>query len=592
MRTLPFLLLALCAAAEDVATIHVVPGSHLDIGFTGTPEEVRAKRIRVLDEAIAAAQADPEFRWFEESGWTLAAWREAKKDDAKALDSLRTLMKDGRISAGAAWCNPHAAMFADRLDLLFFHLDAFERDWGVRPVTAVLNDVPMFPQALVDACAAASVKYLLVGANTAFSPPLPPELERTPFWWESPSGKRVLVWVDDDSYTAAYTAWGFDPDCARFFAPKTFDPKGSALETMEKGITAKLQSLASPRGAAIVQHAFDNWDTGGAKKLPGFARQWNEAKKGPRIALGGPEAFFRDVEKRCGANLPVKRGEWGGAWDAIRASNPVWTWRLRKALKKLPADAPEGTKALFATAMEHSQGLGPGWPGMLTEKQVTEHNAQVAALFRRAVEAVDPKLLEAVPERGEMPTCEGEPVKVKAVLANPKARLRAGQAWLGPFVVATAPEFPAESYYCMNLASYTFFARIDRAGLGAGSEALVVEIPLRAAAKDVRLAPLDSPDAVEGRWLRGEPPSFVVAPRGLSVQGTAHPLRVFADIVFSWCVVPDPDDAKACRLQGLVIRQGRQCEFKDSGPKVLGHEELFPGEPQQADLYVLVEIAD
>ena len=78
--------------------------------------------------AIAAAQADPEFRWFEESAWTVDAWREAHRDDAKALDAFKALLKEGRISVGAAWCNPHAAMFSEHLGLLFFHLDAFERD--------------------------------------------------------------------------------------------------------------------------------------------------------------------------------------------------------------------------------------------------------------------------------------------------------------------------------------------------------------------------------------------------------------------------------------------------------------------------------
>ncbi|KAF0245427.1 MAG: hypothetical protein FD180_1650 [Planctomycetota bacterium] len=586
------ILLAHPSLAEEVATIHVVPGSHLDIGFTDTPDGVKAKRIRVLDDAIAAAQADPEFRWFEESAWTIDAWREAHKDDPKSLDAFKALLKEGRISASASWCSPHAAMFADHLDLLFFHLDRFERDYGVRPVAAVLNDVPMFPQALVDACAAAGVKFLLVGANTAFSPPLPREIERTPFWWESPSGKRVLVWVDDDAYPAAYMKWGFDPDTARFFAPKEFDPKVGALETMEKGISRMVRSLASPRGAAIVQHAFDNWDTGPAKKLPGFAKQWNDSKKGPRISLGGPEAFFRDIEERCGKDLPVKRGEWGGAWDAIRACNPVWTWRLRAAMKKMPADAPYATRALLATAIEHSQGLGPGWGGMLTEAQTLAHNDQVAGLFRRAVTAVDPKLADAVPPPIEMPKCEGEPEAWKAVLTRPRARFRAGKQWLGPFVVDSAPEIRTELVYCTDQTVYTIRSSFDRAALGVGDGAAVIEIPLRAAAKDVTLAPADSPDACEGKWLRGEAPSFVVAPIGLRVNGLAHALKVTSDLVFSWCVVKDKDDAKSCWLQGLVARQSRQCEFKDKTEKVLDFEKLYVGEPQKLEIHVRVEIVE
>ena len=580
------------AGAQNIAVVHVVPGAHLDIGFTDTPDAVKRKRIRVLDDAIAAAEADPEFRWFEEGAWTVDAWREAHKDDAGALDAFRALLKDGRVSVGAAWCNPHAAMFADHLDLLFVHLDRFERDFGVRPVTAVLNDVPMFPQALVDACAACGVKYLLVGANTSFTPPLPKEIERTPFWWESANGKRVLVWVDDDSYTASFTKWGFDPDCARFFAPKEFDPGASPMETMEKGILGNVRRLRSPRGAAIVQHSFDNWDAGPARKLPAFARRWNDAARGPRIVLGGPEAFFRGVEKRCGADLPVRRGEWGGAWDAIRACNPVWTWRLREAMKRLPARAPDAARSLLATTLEHSQGLGPGWPCLLTEAQTLAHNQEVAALFRAAVAAVDPRLVDALPRAVEMPGSEDAPETWRTLLVPSRVRLRAGRQGLGPFVVDSAPELRTEVTFRTSRTVCAIRASLDRGALGADDCAAVLEIPLLAIAKDVSLAPSDSPDACKGKWLRGEAPSFVVAPGGLAVNGLKRSLLLTSDLVFSWCVVPDKEDASRCWLQGLLVRQSRRCEFKDKTTRVLDYEKLYLGEPGKLDVFVRVEIVD
>lgn len=589
MRFFPvLLLLPLLARAEDVETIHVVPGAHLDIGFTDTPDGVKAKRIRVLDDAIDAALADPEFRWFEENGWVLDQWREAHKGDDARKETLRKLLKSGQISVGAAWCNPHAAAFADHLDLLFFHLADFEKDFGVRPVAAVLNDVPMFPQALIDACADAGVKYLLVGANCAFSPPLPRELERTPFWWASPKGNKVLVWVDDDSYTAGFTKWAVDPAGARFFVPKEF--KGTDLETMEKGITTQIKGLFDPRGAAIVQHSFDNWDTGAAKRLPKAAKEWNDAKKGPRIVLGGPEAFFKDIEARCGDKLPVKRGEWGGAWDAGRAAMPVWTWRIRQAMDRLKPDAPFATRALLATCMEHSQGLGGCWPGMLTEQQTKDHNTQVAGLFRRAVEAVDPKLAEAIPLPIEMPQCAGDPEKWKETLAHPKARIRAGQGWLGPFVVNTAAAVDADSLYCMNQTVYTVHALFHRDSIKTvADQTIVIEINLRGEAKDLKLAPLDSPDAVGGQWLRGEPPGFVVAPRGIRVTGTKHPIDVTCDLVQCWTVEKGKDGT--CWLQGLLARQGRQCEFKGGVAGVLDWDAIYIGEPTTLDVFIHVELA-
>ena len=63
---------ALRAPAGD--TVFIVPGSHLDLGFTAPISMVREQRISILDQAIKAASRDPGFVWFEEGGWTVEAW--------------------------------------------------------------------------------------------------------------------------------------------------------------------------------------------------------------------------------------------------------------------------------------------------------------------------------------------------------------------------------------------------------------------------------------------------------------------------------------------------------------------------------------
>ena len=588
MRTLALLFLApLLALADDsVTTIHVLPGSHLDIGFTDTPDAVREKRIRVLDDAIAAAKADPEFRWFEEGGWVVDAWREKHKGEPERIAELATLMQAGRISMGAAWANPHAGMFAESLDLLFFQRDDFAKTFGVSPAVAVLNDVPSYPEALVDAMAARGIRYLLVGANMAFTAALPPGLAKAPFWWESAAGNRILVVIDDDAYTAAYMKWGIDPDCARFFNPKEF-PAGGAVETMEAGVSRMLKTLAAPRDEVIVEHAFDNWDCANAKKLPGFIKQWNDAGKKPRIVLGGPEAYFRHIEEKYGKDLPVRKGEWGGQWDAIRASSPVWTWRLRRAMAALPKDASLETRAALATAMEHSQGLGPGWGGMFTEEQTAAHAKQVAALFGRAVEGGR----DAAPEDSDSPQCDGLPEAWKACLASPRGRMRVGQSWLGPFVFDQAPEFDGDVVNCFNHTDFkvrAMFDRKDLKGSDLGDVSAVIEIPLKGAKKTLSIAPEGSP----ARWLLGGPPAFVVAPGGLRITGLAHPLVARSPLVFSWTLVADRDDPNVTWLQGLVVRQSFRCEFKDKSTKALPFETLYPGEPSRLVVEVRLRVVE
>ena len=52
----------------------ILPGSLLDVGYTDRPSRVRDVRVRHFENAIHAAERDPEFFWFEEGGWAFHAW--------------------------------------------------------------------------------------------------------------------------------------------------------------------------------------------------------------------------------------------------------------------------------------------------------------------------------------------------------------------------------------------------------------------------------------------------------------------------------------------------------------------------------------
>src|ERR1700731_1174290 len=70
-----------------IKTIYVVPSSHWDLGFIAPPEEVLPRLKPHLDEVIANAKADPEFRWTIESAWQLREWL-ARTSDPKQVQEL------------------------------------------------------------------------------------------------------------------------------------------------------------------------------------------------------------------------------------------------------------------------------------------------------------------------------------------------------------------------------------------------------------------------------------------------------------------------------------------------------------------------
>ncbi|MCH8242107.1 MAG: hypothetical protein IH897_05785, partial [Planctomycetes bacterium] len=412
-------------------------------------------------------------------------------------------------------------------------------------------------------------------------------LVRSPFWWQLASGGRLLVYIDPDGFTAGFAKWGLGPRCARFFDDRRFPSSRGDLETMEEGIRAGIRDTPATYHAVIVQQALDNWSINCARELPASVRTWNNSGKLPKLVIAQPEAYFKHIEERYGRELPVYRGEWGGQWDNTRAINPVWTWRLREAARSLQADAGHEARAALATALDHNHALGAGrdWE---TEQVCRAHARGVAEIFSRAVTlAGGSGMLVSEPPA---PAFDGPemPAVVQALLAPDRAvRMRAGPLRISPFIPANAPELAVPVHVGTRNGRLAVRARLDRRSIADGR--VVIEVPLRGSVADFRLAPEESPDAIAGRWLAGEPP-FVIAPRGLRVIGTGFSLTVTSPVVFTWTLTADQLDPNVTWLQGLVVWQSTTCTLEGGRRVPLPFEVLNPGEPAQLTVQIEIEI--
>lgn len=586
----------------QVRTIFFVPGAHFDVGFDDLPSVVREHRIRAVDEALRAADADPDFHWMEDGAWGFGGWLERYRGDAARLANARLALENAQLSISAVWVSPHGSMFHEYLGFLTAHLDDMERLLGYRPQVAVLDDAPSHPEALVDALAARGIRYMLVGANMFVTGPLPPKLVRSPFWWESSKGARVLVYIDPNSYDQG-AKWPDVTDTTRFANVAASPGDRALLATADQGFQKLLAETTSRYDALVFEHAGDDWSVPAVKWLPDLVRLWNAAGLRPSLVVSSPLAYFRHIEARYGAKLPVYRGEWGGDWDTIRAACPVWTWRLRAAMKRIRPDASVDVREAAATAMDHGLTLGPGWPGMFTEEQTVAHAREQAEVFARAVELAGrvgakpsgrAPLLESIP-KFEPPSDKRAPdARWRELLADPAGiRVRVGPAELAPFIPRDAPSWDAPLTVETRGPWLVARVRIDRLkipGAESGNTFVTLDLPLRARAERLRLAAEDSPSALAGKWLRGAPPAVVVAPEGLRVTGLSHPLRVASPLAFSYTLEPDPTRADLTWLQVLLVRQNTKCELKDGIAKVLPFKDLYPGEPEVLNTWVVAEI--
>jgi hypothetical protein len=358
------------------------------------------------------------------------------------------------------------------------------------------------------------------------------------------------------------------------------------MGTMQDGIRAGLGGVPPKYHATIVQQSLDNWDIDCAKELPGAVREWNHRGERPQLVLAQPEAYFRNIEKRYGRELPVRRGEWGGQWDDSRATTPVWTWRLREAARTIAPDAPRDSRAAMATTLDHNLAIGPGSDGM-TEQECRTGIQEAADFYRRAVRlASGPQALTTEPPDPALAASPLSEVWTKVIPSGTAVRLRSGRTYIVPFVAADVPVLAVPITVGERSGHLAVRTVIDRRTLAVGH--LVIEVPLRGQRGDFRLAPAASPDAIAGRWLAGEP-GFVVAPDSVRVIGSSFSLRVTSATVFAWTLTPDEHNADVTWLQGLVSIQARGCTLKGRRRTPLTFEALHPGEP--ARLVVQLDIS-
>jgi len=191
--------------------IHVIFKTHLDIGFTDHATRVRAQyHDRFIPQAIDTAThfwtENPEQPAFV---WTTGAWLihdHLATQDAARVARLEQAIARGLIRWYALPFTTHTELMSPamfRAGLSFSQeLDA---RFGMSTRAAKMTDVPGHTLGMVPLLAAAGVRFLHLGVNTACPVPDVPEL----FRWRAPDGSEVVV-MYQNTYGATHLPAGFD----------------------------------------------------------------------------------------------------------------------------------------------------------------------------------------------------------------------------------------------------------------------------------------------------------------------------------------------------------------------------------------------
>ena len=216
--------------------VHLVHGSHHDLGYTDLPSNVLREHDGHLDKVLdfcdetADWPEESRFRYVAEQAWSVLHYLEHRP--AEKTQRLLRLMREGRIEVTATLGNQVCGLCShEELIRLLYPSFRLKRRFGVPITSAELNDIPGFSWGLASVLSGSGVRYFAPGIQDYFAwgRKVRPNWDEQAviardmlgaFWWEGPDGSRVLLWYGGPAIEGPHL-WTYDQarrDLAKYLA--------------------------------------------------------------------------------------------------------------------------------------------------------------------------------------------------------------------------------------------------------------------------------------------------------------------------------------------------------------------------------------
>ena len=308
--------------------VNFVQHSHTDIGYTRSQTEILAEHLRYIDYALDYCDAtdnypdEAKFRWTCEASWAVDEFLKCRP--AGQIERFKKRVNEGRIEIAAMYFNfdelPEEQVLAASLQ----PLKRFSEN-GLKPLMAMQNDVNGIAWCMNDFYHDLGVKYLNMGTHghralICFEKP-------TLFWWESPSGNRMLAYRAEH-YMTGNTVFEIDKGDIANFETKllnyliTLGDKGYEYDVISIQHSGYLTDNSPP-----------------STKASDVIRAWNTMYEWPKLKTSTASAFFEEMESEYASSFPIYRGAWPDWWTDGFGASAREVAAVRKAQSDITANS-------------------------------------------------------------------------------------------------------------------------------------------------------------------------------------------------------------------------------------------------------------
>jgi hypothetical protein len=283
-------------------TIYLVQHTHTDIGYTRPQSEILPEHLRFIDYALDYCDLtdnypeDAKFRWTCESAWPVEQYLLRRPENQ--VKRLLKRIEEGRIEITAMLFNMSEIADETALKNMLQPVSLFhEKDINVQ--TAMQDDVNGIGWCMADYLPDIGVKYLIMGEHGHRA--LIPFDKPTSFWWQSPSGKKVLAFRGEH-YMHANALLLHTGDMENF--------RSNLLNYL-----SGLQEKNYPFDHLALQYSGYVTDNSPPALTPNkVIKKWNERYVWPKLRSATASEFMKFIDVNHGHELDSIQKAWPDWW--------------------------------------------------------------------------------------------------------------------------------------------------------------------------------------------------------------------------------------------------------------------------------------
>jgi alpha-mannosidase len=302
-------------------TVFVLPSSHNDIGWAGTPSEIAEHRAdAIIDTVLSKMESEPDFAFTVEAALYLREYADRRPS---RLPLLVRFLQEGRLECGASYIQPYEGLLSGEglIRQIVWGRGWLGTDFGIQADGYWNIDVAGRSLQMPQILAKSGVRYMVLSRNQ-------PGL----YWWEAPDGSRILTL---SFYEGDYGHSPILKPISAHFSP--LEPSARpivASDVSPESIAGNLVPLLERWEAFFARHSLPRYLLLIAtadyavpdERLRSFVDDWNaQAESGElqlpfrvNLKLGNVASYLAALESETDlSGLDVMKGELPNPWIYI-----------------------------------------------------------------------------------------------------------------------------------------------------------------------------------------------------------------------------------------------------------------------------------